>query len=162
MFRLKIITILTLLIFSLITSAQTHHSLQSRSVRKQKRKTEYIDEDDEYRCVKNVYKLYQVDAAVSAACDYVNSGKKTWGFTRWPKSYRPKNKSQFPFVSNTLRLWPIKANGEIFKGRFSDPGNNFVVIDGSCQLAGVVALFKSDPIFRGPCPLIGCHGHEVD
>ncbi|RKF81045.1 putative secreted effector protein [Golovinomyces cichoracearum] len=158
MFRLKIITLLTLVTYSLFTSARTYDSIESRSVKRQKRKTEYVEEGDEYRCVKNVYKLHQVDAAVAAACDYVNSGKKTWGFTRWPKSYRPKDKSQFPFVSNTLRLWPILANGEIFEGRFRSPGNNFVVIDGSCQLAGVVALFKSDPVFRGPCPIIGCYG----
>ncbi|KHJ31570.1 putative secreted effector protein [Erysiphe necator] len=169
--RLILITFIALFVFISTTLARTgstvftrssvssHSPILKRQVEKQKKNKGRLVA---YRCVLNVYKREQLIEARNEACKYINKGKKTWGFTRWPKPYKPPNRLQFPFYSNTFRLWPLEHDGKLFKGGFFKRHlNNFIVLDGNCQFAGVVALYKSKAVIRGTCPIIGCHAPVV-
>ncbi|POS85349.1 hypothetical protein EPUL_003095 [Erysiphe pulchra] len=170
----KLFLITAIVLFALIsnTSARTGSTIFTGSSRPSnslilKRK---VGRDEKpksllegYRCVLNIYKREHLIEVKNEACKYINDGKKTWGFSRWPKPYKPPNRLQFPFYSNTFRLWPLEHDGKIFKGGFfkRSKSNNFIVLDGNCQFAGVVALYKSKATLPGPCPIIGCHAPTV-
>ncbi|KHJ30899.1 hypothetical protein EV44_g0573 [Erysiphe necator] len=109
-----------------------------------KRKSAQDDTPDAYRCVLNKYSQGYILTSKDEACKFINSGKKTKGISRWPQFYKPPDPNQFAFKSNNFQLWPLTEDQEVFKGSlFKSDFNNFVVLDANCQLAGVVALFKT-------------------
>ncbi|POR36396.1 Guanyl-specific ribonuclease Th1 [Tolypocladium paradoxum] len=86
-------------------------------------------------CGSIYYSDSAVNAASSAACNYVRTGGHA-GSSTYPHQYRNYEGFYFKGLSGPFYEFPIMSSGKVYTG--GSPGPDRVVITGACQQAGQI------------------------
>ncbi|KAJ6440723.1 ribonuclease/ribotoxin [Purpureocillium lavendulum] len=86
-------------------------------------------------CGSTYYSASAVNAASSAACNYVKNGGTAGGST-YPHRYNNYEGFNFNGLSGPFYEFPIMSSGNVYNG--GSPGPDRVVITQSCQQAGQI------------------------
>ncbi|KAK1243286.1 hypothetical protein MKX07_003914 [Trichoderma sp. CBMAI-0711] len=96
---------------------------------------------DEATCGTVYYSSEAVSSASAAACEYVQTGETAGGST-YPHRYKNYEGFYFKGLEGPFYEFPILSSGETYDG--GRPGPDRVVIDGQCEIAGVITHTGAD------------------
>ncbi|KAL7809066.1 guanyl-specific ribonuclease Th1 [Trichoderma gracile] len=96
---------------------------------------------DEATCGTVHYSSEDVASVSEAACSYVQTGETAGGST-YPHEYRNYEDFYFKGLEGPFYEFPILSSGKTYDG--GPPGPDRVVIDGGCEIAGVITHTGAD------------------